>query len=130
MDTEGDTPSESEHEQAEQINPQWSYPPTGDPLLRQARAMASDLAVDWVIEKWRGDPVPRCPYCRVQDWWVGGPIQLSTTDGPRASHPSPPMFPVTCSNCGHTVFVNAVIAGIADPPEKDDPRHGTTEGSV
>ena len=38
---------------------------------------------------------------------VGGPIV--------------PLAPVTCNNCGNTILLNALIAGIVDPqPKKEE----------
>jgi hypothetical protein len=74
---------------------------------REEVERARDAAANWVREKWRGHA---CPYCGVADWWVGIPLQLPVITAPEPV--SPPLFPVTCSNCGNTVFVNAIISGL------------------
>ncbi len=67
----------------------------------------ADALVRWLHEKW--GPDPPCPYCRHTYWEVGLPTQLAVWTGGSV----PPVFAVTCTNCGNTVFLDAVRAGLA-----------------
>jgi predicted nucleic-acid-binding Zn-ribbon protein len=67
----------------------------------------ADATVRWLREKWGTDPA--CPYCRHTSWEVGLPTQLAVWTGGAV----PPVFAVTCTNCGNTVFVDAQRAGLA-----------------
>ncbi len=77
--------------------------------LREAnvelKATLLRAAIDWLEQKW-GDR--SCPYCGETAWQVGTPLQLQLFPDEVMS----PAFPVMCGNCGHTTFVNAVLAGI------------------
>ena|ERR1035438_5479503 len=75
-----------------------------------------EAATDWVKAKWKGkaSSIPDCPYCGASEWWVGSPVVLATVTGIGSS---PPLFPVTCINCGQTVFVNAILAGLESDTE-------------
>jgi hypothetical protein len=81
----------------------------------QRKALESELAdraILWLREKW-GDR--ECPYCDHVEWEVGTPVELSTLAGDGVT----PAFPVMCSNCGHTTFINAVRAGLVPEPEDE-----------
>ena|ERR1700691_3157307 len=78
------------------------------PAELQATPDAWRAASDWIREKWQKDGNPTCPYCTNKTWWIGNPVVLGTVTGVGGS---PPMFPITCRNCGQTVFVNALVAG-------------------
>jgi hypothetical protein len=87
------------------------------PELTQAQIAA---AINWLRLKW-GEVSRPCPYCENETWNVGTPVYLDVGWGrsvPGYSTMSP-MFPVMCSNCGNTVFVNAILAGISDEPEDE-----------
>src|SRR4051794_9450387 len=79
----------------------------------EGRADFVQGAIAWIVEKW---PVPReCPHCHTTEWEVGTPFELRT--GGDAS--LTPHFPVMCSNCGNTVLINAVRAGLVPEPEEE-----------
>jgi hypothetical protein len=69
-----------------------------------------EAAIEWLREKW-GDH--RCPYCDHLEWQVGTPAEIQTFSTAGLS----PTFPVMCGNCGQTVFVNAILAGLRSEPE-------------
>lgn len=72
-----------------------------------------EAAINWVAEKW---PVPReCPYCSNTEWEVGTPLEIQTAQDESLT----PHFPVMCSNCGNTVFINAVRAGLVPEPDEE-----------
>ena len=87
--------------------------PSEEQLSPDAWAAGSN----WIFQKWQGQGTPGCPYCGTHEWWVGNPVELSTVTGLGAA---PPMFPVTCKNCGQTVFVNALVAGFKPGTENLD----------
>ncbi len=74
----------------------------------------SDI-ISYLNEKWQGTS---CPYCRESEWNIQDRIfelrEFNKGDmflgGPNAS--IIPVIPVMCSNCGHTVLVNAMVAGV------------------
>lgn len=69
----------------------------------------SDEGIKWLQERW-GEDGPECPYCFHNFWYVAVPVVLATV--PEGS--LYPMFPVVCTNCGHTTFVSAVKSGTVD----------------
>lgn len=90
---------------------------TGPPLTRRQELLQSrvrernqqnvQLAIDWLRKRWT-QPTTPCPYCNKSDWRVGTPVDIATDRGA----PLSPHFPVMCGYCGHTVFINALIAGV------------------
>jgi hypothetical protein len=72
-----------------------------------------DNAIAWLQSKWGGDgdDAVACPYCGHNSWSVGPPLELATRRSAMA-----PMFPVVCDTCGHTTFVSAIVAGLAQEP--------------
>ncbi len=91
------------------------WPPPGQRTPEQQQQVEQyEAAVKWLREKWIGDPAPQCPYCHARSWSVGIPLRLSTAgrSEPGRSGAMAPMFPVVCLNCGHTLFVSAVVSGI------------------
>jgi hypothetical protein len=71
-----------------------------------------EAAVIWLEKQW--GPQRRCPYCESNNWSVGTPFEVSLESGEALS----PHFPVMCDNCGNTVFVNAIVAGLLPEPEE------------
>ena len=70
--------------------------------------------IDYLNDKWHG---ARCPLCGEGVWNVTDKIfeLREFNDGNFVLGPNSaitPVIPVTCSNCGNTVFVNALIAGL------------------
>jgi hypothetical protein len=103
----------------DQPGPESPWPPEGERTLeQQAQVEVFEKAVAWLRTKWVGDPAPHCPYCQTQGWTVGLPVELSTVDqsGLNTWGAMAPMFPVVCLNCGHTVFVSAVVARLIPEP--------------
>jgi hypothetical protein len=67
-------------------------------------------AIKWLIERW-GTERP-CPYCSNPQWRIGTPVEFLLVSGEATA----PHFPVLCTNCGNTVLINAVHAGIVPDP--------------
>src|SRR4051812_21106895 len=70
-----------------------------------------EKAIRWLDERW--GPHAPCPYCRSESWGIGSPFELPTTSGGALT----PHFPVMCSVCGNTVFINAVLARVVEGAE-------------
>jgi len=64
-------------------------------------------------DKWKGSP---CPMCQHSGWTVDDNVyELRKFNGGKlvlGGGPILPIIPVTCNNCGNTVFVNALKAGV------------------
>jgi hypothetical protein len=73
-----------------------------------------DAAIAWLGEKW--GPEPTCPFCRNKSWAVGTSVDIALASGATLS----PHFTVMCDNCGNTVFINAILAGLLPQPDVDD----------
>jgi RNase P subunit RPR2 len=69
-------------------------------------------AIEWVEERWGASR--SCPYCDHDQWEISTPVEIPLRSGEAMS----PAIPVMCSNCGHTVFINAIRAGLYPDPEK------------
>jgi hypothetical protein len=77
----------------------------------------SKKLIDHLNAKWQNPP---CPYCKATSWnasdtifemrpFHGGGIVLG-------AGPIVPVIPITCTNCGHTVMINAMVAKVVDAP--------------
>ena len=68
-------------------------------------------AADWFDDKWH---YGACPVCHVEQWGLYPMLgQIANHSGDNTV----PVLLVACENCGHTVPVNALIAGIIQRPE-------------
>ena len=79
----------------------------------------SEEAVKWLDKKWAGDR--KCPICSQKNWKIGDPLETRkfTGGGLNIGAPLYVFFPVTCTNCGNTVFINAVSAELAPSAESE-----------
>jgi hypothetical protein len=77
---------------------------------RVAQDELIDAAVEWLQGRW-GEGT-QCPYCGNPNWEVGTPVDIALRSGEALS----PHFPVMCTNCGNTVFINAIRAGLSPEP--------------
>jgi hypothetical protein len=71
--------------------------------------------------KWRNK---NCQLCNFNTWDIHGIVSLSIADqvGAVFGGPSLPMAAMLCKNCGHTVLVNLMVAGVLQPdPPLPDP---------
>lgn len=65
---------------------------------------------------------PPCPVCRHNDWHVSDrTFQLLDfpAERPPIAEASLPVLPITCSHCGNTFFLNALVLGLL-PSETPD----------
>jgi len=78
-------------------------------------------AIEHLRAKWSGRP---CLMCGDGNWNVQDSIyQLLEFNhgGLVIGGPVIPIIPVVCSNCGNTLLVNAITAGIVTPPSGGKP---------
>lgn len=94
----------------------WQAQRAGRELSPDQRTFLVQEAINWLRGKW-GESSP-CPYCGNLLWEIGTPLNIAQVEG----KPLSPHFPAMCSNCGHTVFINAIRAGLA--PEEDERSRG------
>jgi hypothetical protein len=72
-----------------------------------------DRAVAWLVEKWGN--ARECPYCGNPNWNIGGKLIEAR---PWGEDGVVPMLQVTCTNCAHTVSVDASVAGLVEDSEQ------------
>jgi len=77
--------------------------------------------VAYVQSKWKAPY--RCASCEANQWSVPDELfqLMQYTPGSIAiGGPVIPFAPVTCTNCGNTILINAIIAGLVDQTPKED----------
>ena len=59
-----------------------------------------------------------CPMCAEKNWGIDDAYQLTRfgKGDPAADERVMPIVPVICQNCGYTVLVSAILAGVIGPP--------------
>ncbi|MCH7493368.1 hypothetical protein IIA16_01460 [bacterium] len=72
---------------------------------------------EWVGTRGTTD---KCPFCQKNSWMMGEYLvtPLVTSSGNvQLGGIVHPLIPIVCTNCGHTLFFNAIVAGVmkADP---------------
>jgi hypothetical protein len=75
----------------------------------------SESVLKFLSDKWQGRG---CPMCGQGPWNVQNrTFQLTEFHQGNLVIGGPliPVIPVSCQNCGHTVLVNAIIAGAVQP---------------
>jgi hypothetical protein len=94
-----------------------------DPYVDDLQRAQIAAAISWLARKW-GEEAKPCPYCGTAAWHVGTPqyIDVGFGHGEPGFSTMSPTFPVMCSNCGNTVLINAVLAGLVEP----EPPHQTS----
>lgn len=71
---------------------------------------------EWVEAKWK---FGECPVCNENAYQVGVDIcEIRPLGG--TSRGTYPVVPVNCVNCGFTVLINAVVAGVLRPNGTED----------
>ena len=64
--------------------------------------------------------IPFCQFCGQNHWGVSSKLfQLLEFDshGLTIGGSSYPVIPITCNNCGNTLMINAIVAGLIDTNE-------------
>jgi hypothetical protein len=75
----------------------------------------SDKLINHLKDKWGG---ANCPICKSGSWNVSDRVyELREYHGGNmvlGGGPIVPIVPVTCSNCGNTILVNSIVAGLTE----------------
>ena len=81
----------------------------------------SEKFLNHLKKKWEGRP---CPLCGIGNWNISDSVfELRKFHGGNlviSGGPVVPIVPVTCSNCGNTIMVNALLSGAVEKPEKEE----------
>lgn len=70
----------------------------------------------WIEEKWKQGS---CPVCEANQWQAGEDVLqlMPFHEGSLVvGGPVYPVLPIVCLNCGNSIFVSAVVAGIVKRP--------------
>ena len=74
-----------------------------------------EKVISHLKEKWKGR---NCPMCGIGNWNVSDKIfevrEFNGGDLILGGTPIIPVVPVTCSNCGNIIMVNAIISGAVE----------------
>ena len=77
-----------------------------------------EKANQWLDKHWKGNRT--CPICGNSSWSGNDtPMEVRSFDGGRlaANGPVIPFLTIACATCGHTLFFNAILAGLVERPE-------------
>ncbi len=66
----------------------------------------------WIRDKWKHGP---CSICGANSWTTNSKVCLLLNPASLVNTTSFPVVLIYCTNCGHTLVVNAIIAGVAKP---------------
>lgn len=85
----------------------------------------SEKFLSHLKEKWGGRP---CPLCGIGNWNVSDSVyelrEFHDGNLVLGSGPIVPVVPVTCSNCGNTIMVNALLSGAVEQPKTKEDKNG------
>lgn len=80
----------------------------------------SEKLIQHLKTKWAGR---RCPLCNTGNWNVSDKVyELREFHGGGlviGNIPIVPVVPITCDNCGNTVLVNSIVAGLTKQNKGD-----------
>ena len=80
----------------------------------------NEMLLKKLNEKWKG---VNCPYCQSEKWTVDTsivtPIEVGEKKEMKLGGKFQPLIPVSCRNCGNTVFINGLILGCLDDLENE-----------
>ena len=95
------------------VKKQTNYEPTE--LTQEQK----DKIDKWLIEKW--GPDGPCYVCKTSNWAILShlvtPVVFSEK-GFWAGGPAYPQAAIVCTNCGHTVYFNAILIGLVEEEEQ------------
>jgi hypothetical protein len=79
----------------------------------------SEKLLNHLKSKWQGRP---CQMCNTGNWNISDSIfelrEYNQGNLILGGGPIIPVVPITCENCGNTIFVNAIKAGLIEPNKK------------
>lgn len=80
----------------------------------------SEKLIQHLKTKWAGR---NCPLCNKGNWNVSDKVyELREFHGGNliiGGTPIVPVLPVTCDNCGNTILVNSIVAGLTNQKKGD-----------
>lgn len=81
----------------------------------------TDNLIRHLNEKWKNQP---CQMCGSKNWTVSDKVfelrEFHGGDLVLGPGPIQPIVPVTCTNCGNSLLVNALISGAIERPTKEE----------
>ncbi len=81
----------------------------------------NEKLITYLKDNWKGQ---RCPLCQQGNWIVSkGLFELREFQGGGLVVGGSPILvvaPITCDNCGNTVLVNVIRAGLISQPKKKE----------
>ena len=90
-------------------------PPGGTPYGKVDR----QKVIQWLISKF--GTIPTCPMCHTNIWGIGDDVVIM----PMLAQPvgvapfiTYPFVAMACSNCGYSLFFNAVVLGFVPPAQR------------
>lgn len=104
-------------------------PPAGS--RRAAKLSNEDLAkVEQFLKRAIGNDSLTCPLCRATEWIPGGftstPVSDHFVKSLMVGGPQLPSIILVCGRCANTIFINAIMAGLA-PPVVTEEADGTSK---
>lgn len=91
----------------------------------------NEILIKKLNEKWKGNS---CPYCQSAEWTVDAsivtPIEIGERKEMKLGGKFQPLIPVSCRNCGNTVFINGLILECLDDLDdeiKSEEENGQTK---
>ncbi len=82
------------------------------------KKMNTEKFISHLNQKWGNKP---CPMCGSSNWNVSDTVyELREFHGGNlvlGNGPIIPIVPVTCTNCGNSIFVNALMSGAIEKPK-------------
>lgn len=88
--------------------------------------------IRWLTQKTNGRTIA-CSICNTAKWNIGDDLVIPPVfknQGTQLGGVGYPQVMLICHNCGHTVFMNAVIAGLTESIEEAERRIKEKEGSA
>lgn len=81
----------------------------------------SNKFIHFLDSKWTNSV--QCPICNATNWNTSNEIfemsKFHREGGLFVGGLRIPLIPISCTNCGYTFFINAIISGVVDPMKED-----------
>jgi predicted nucleic-acid-binding Zn-ribbon protein len=78
--------------------------------------------IKWLEEKWGAESESSpCPYCGHNTYAIQAPVNVHPLGRPNRVRT---YFPVTCTNCGQTTFVDLAVVGVFEAMRNKDQDEG------
>jgi hypothetical protein len=90
-------------------------------MFVQPYKIDSNRLIEHLRKKWKGHP---CNMCGIGDWNVQDvayELRQVSAAALALGGPLIPVIPVVCNNCGNTVLVNAITAGVMKSEQEVKP---------